>query len=86
MQEQITAFVQACPSCQKNKQKHKKYRHLGQKVVEAQVWDKLCIDLIGPYNNSCKGKADLVCKCVTMIDPASSCLKYTNMTTKEQSQ
>ena len=41
MQEQITAFVQACPSCQKNKRKHKKYGQLPPKEVEALIWDKL---------------------------------------------
>lgn len=37
-------------------------------------WDKMCIDLIGPYTIRRKGKnaKDLVCKCVTMIDPATS--------------
>jgi transposase InsO family protein len=71
MQEQITAFVQACPSCQKNKCKHKKYGHLPPKEAEALIWDKMCVDLIGPYKIRCKGKPDLVCMCVTMIDPAS---------------
>src|SRR5687768_6528883 len=37
-QEQITAFVQACPCCQKYKRKQKKYRHLPPKVAEAQIW------------------------------------------------
>ena len=31
----------------------------------------MCVDLIGPYKIRRKGKPDLVCKCVTMIDPAS---------------
>ena len=29
------------------------------------------IDLIGPYTIQRKGKNDLICKCVTMIDPAT---------------
>ena len=72
MRDQITTFVQACPTCQKNKRKQKKYGHLPPKVAEATIWDKMCIDLIGPYKIRCKGKPDLECKCVTMIDPASS--------------
>jgi transposase InsO family protein len=71
MREQITAFVQACPTCQKNKRKQKKYGHLPPKEAEALIWDMMCIDLIGPYKIRRKGKPDLVCKCVTMIDPAS---------------
>jgi transposase InsO family protein len=29
----------------------------------------MCIDLIGPYTICRKGKQDLICKCVTIIDP-----------------
>ena len=31
----------------------------------------MCIDLIGPYKIRRQGKPDLVCRCVTMIDPAT---------------
>jgi transposase InsO family protein len=35
-------------------------------------WDKMCIDLIGPYTINRRGKLKpLICKCVTMIDPAT---------------
>ena len=71
MRKQITAYVQACPSCQKNKWKQKKYGHLPPKVAKVHIWDKMCVDLIGPYKIRRKGKPDLICKCVTMIDPAS---------------
>ena len=71
MRDQITNYVQACPTCQKNKRKVKKYGWLPPKEAEAIPWDKMCIDLIGPYKIRRKGKSDLVCKCVTMIDPAT---------------
>ena len=71
MRDQITAYVQSCPSCQRNKRKQKKYGHLPPKEAEAEIWDKMCIDLIGPYKIRRKGKSTLVCKCVTMIDPES---------------
>ena len=69
--EQVQNFVQACPICQKNKQKQTIYGHLPPKEAEALIWDKMCIDLIGPYKIRRKGKPDLECKCVTLIDPAS---------------
>src|SRR6476619_1142969 len=47
------------------------YGHLPPKEAEAEIWDKMSVDLIGPYKIRRKGKPDLVCKCVTMIDPAS---------------
>ncbi len=42
------------------------------KEAEAQPWDKLCVDLIGPYTIKRKGKKDLKLHCLTMIDPATS--------------
>ena len=51
--------------------KQKKYGILPPKEAEALIWDKMYIDLIGPYKIRRKGEPDLVCKCVTMIDPAS---------------
>jgi hypothetical protein len=58
-------------STKKNKLTVKKYGWLSPKEAEASLWDKMCIDLIGPYTIRRKGKKDLICKCVTMIDPAT---------------
>jgi hypothetical protein len=41
------------------------------KDAEAIPWDKMCIDLIGPYKIKMKGRKMLICRCVTMIDPAT---------------
>ena len=71
MRDQITHYVVTCPSCQQNKKRHKKYGSLPEKTAEAEPWDKLCVDLIGPYIINRKGTNPLVCKCVTMIDPAT---------------
>src|SRR5687768_4577070 len=71
MRDQITRYVISCPLYQRNKRKQKKYGHLPPKEAEALIWDKMCIDLIVPYKIRRKGKSNLVCKCVTMIDPAS---------------
>lgn len=49
-----------------------KYGHLPKKESEAKPYDKLCIDLIGPYTIRQKGKKyPLICKCVTKTDPAT---------------
>ncbi len=42
-----------------------------EKDAEAEPWDKLCIDLIGPYTIRRKGKPDLELFALTMIDPAT---------------
>src|SRR5210317_1941473 len=49
MRSQITPIVSTCESCQSNKRRFKKYGLLPEQVAEAQPWDKLCVDLIGPY-------------------------------------
>ena len=71
MREQITTFVKACPTCQKNKRKHAQYGHLPPKTAEAIPWDRMCIDLIGPYKIWHKGQPNLTCRCITIIDPAT---------------
>ena len=71
MRMQITTSVRSCAICQRNKKQRKKYGHLPEKTAEAIPWDKLCVDLIGPYQFKRKGLPTLICKCVTMIDPAT---------------
>jgi cleavage and polyadenylation specificity factor subunit 1 len=71
MRSHITNYVQKCPLCQRNKRRQKKYGLLPPKLAEATPWDKLCVDLIGPYTIRRKGSKDLICRCVTMIDPAT---------------
>ena len=71
MRSQITGYVQTCPTCQRNKRKVKKYGWLPPKEAESTPWDKMCIDLIGPYKIKRKGRKQLICRCVTMIDPAT---------------
>ena len=44
---------------------------LPEKIAETIPWDKLCVDLIGPYQIRRKGLPTLICRCVTMIDPAT---------------
>jgi transposase InsO family protein len=71
MQTHIASYVQICPLCQKNKRRQKKYGLLPPKLAEATPWDKLYVNLIGPYKIRRKGTQDLICRCVTMIDPAT---------------
>ena len=42
-----------------------------EKEAEAKPWDKLCVDLIGPNKTKRKGQTDLICRAVTMTDPAT---------------
>ena len=71
MRNQITNSVSSCLTCQRNKRRNRKFGHLPEKEAEAQPWDKMCINLIGPYAICRKSQDNLICKCVTMIDPAT---------------
>ena len=71
MRQDITKHVVTCPICQRNKRQQKKYGKLPPKVAEAKPWERLCVDLIGPYKIRCKDNSMLKCQCVTMVDPAT---------------
>jgi hypothetical protein len=73
MRDQITNDISTCAICQTQKKQSKKYGLLPEKEAEAMPWDRLCVDLIGPYNikSNVKGVEIPPLKCVTMIDPAT---------------
>ena len=50
MRNDITKAVSTCAICQKQKKQRKKYGHLPVKEAECLPWERLCVDLIGPYD------------------------------------
>jgi len=67
----VKNICQTCPTCQKTK-KIKKYGLIPEKEAEAIPWEKLCVDLIGPYKITNKNNnQELTLWCLTMIDPAT---------------
>jgi hypothetical protein len=73
MRDQITNDISICAICQTQKKQSKKYGLLPEKEAEVMPWDRLCVDLIGPYNvkSNVKGVKIPPLKCITMIDPAT---------------
>jgi hypothetical protein len=65
--------VSACTICQTQKKQSKKYGLLPKKDAEAMPLDRLCINLIGPYNikSNIKGVKIPPLKCITMINLAT---------------
>ena len=57
------------------KKTFQKYGHLPEKVAEADPWDVLCVDLIGPSTIERKNKT-------TMIDPATGWFEMREIKTK----
>ena len=73
-----------CHTCQMTKKTFQKYGHLPEKVAEADPWDVLCIDLIGPYTIERKNKTKkpLTLWALTMIDPATGWFEMREIKTK----
>ena len=71
MRRDVHKECSTCHLCQVTKRTKKKYGHLPAKEAECVPWEKLCVDMIGPYHIKRKGRRDLTLWCVTMIDPAT---------------
>jgi len=72
-----------CDTCQRAKRTTKKYGHLPAKEAEADPWEVLCVDLIGPYTIKRRGKKNLILWCLTMIDPATGWFEMREIPNKE---
>ena len=49
IRDNIHTQINVCKNCEKNKKQSLKYGHLPAKASEAIPWDRLLVDLIGPY-------------------------------------
>jgi len=72
-----------CDTCQRAKRTTKKYGHLPAKEAEADPWEVLCVDLVGPYTIKRRGKNNLILWCLTMIDPATGWFEMREIPNKE---
>ena len=63
-----------CANVQNGKKKNDK---LPAKMTEETPWNKICVDLIGPYKIRIKGKEPLILKAVTMIHPVTRWFEVT---------
>jgi hypothetical protein len=57
--EVVHSVCSRCLICKKCKVSHKKYGHLPSKEAEDEPWERLCVDLIGPYTIPQKGAEPL---------------------------
>jgi transposase InsO family protein len=79
----IQTVCQRCPSCQLTKPKFIKYGHLPPKRAEEIPWERLCIDLIGPYTIGSGARGhETVLHCLTMIDPVTGWFEIAEIPTK----
>ena len=45
--------------------------YISEEEAEDKIWYELCVYLLGQYKINRKGKKALICRYVTMIDPAT---------------
>ena len=53
------------------------------KLSEETPWNKVCVDIIGPYKIIRKGKETFILKAVTMIDPITVWFEVTQYNDKK---
>ena len=70
-----------CARCQMAKKITKKMGLLPEKQAEAVPWQKVCIDLIGPYKVG-KDKNEKTLWCLSMIDPATGWVEVVKVPNK----
>ena len=88
----VEKACKTCQICQPTKKKSIKYGKLPPKVAEAEPWDILCVDMIGPYKIQHATKktkeekpkpVELSLWAVTMIDPATGWFEIKQVDNKE---
>jgi hypothetical protein len=82
IRKDVERVCKKCHICQKTKSTTRKYGFLPPKSPEAEPWERLCVDLIGPYNIPRKGFKDLKLHAVTMIDPATGWFEMRQISSK----
>ena len=83
LRDTVNTVCRKCTISQKTKRHKKKYGKLPPKEAECDPWDKLCIDLIGPYKfNQPNKKEPAVLWACTMIDPATGWFEIKDIKTK----
>ena len=71
MRKTVTDVCKRCGSCQLNKTKPLRVGQLPEKEAETVPWERVCIDLIGPYTIGEESGNTTTLHCLTMIDPAT---------------
>ena len=72
METDINAFTKTYTTCQKFKQKTKKYSKLPPKQEDLIPWECVYVDLVGPYTVTDKPGCDRVLNAMTFIDTATT--------------
>ena len=83
LRDDVRKYCATCDVCQRTKKNKKKYGLLPEKEAEADPWEVLCVDLIGPYTIKQPSGKHLRLWCVTMIDPATGWFEMAEIPNKD---
>ena len=72
MRKHVQEYVKTCKVCQLSKKRRLKYGKLPAKQAETELWQRVNVDLIGPYRVKGPKRKTYDLRAMTMIDPASS--------------
>ena len=76
----VEGYVKTCRQCQLNKKQRKKYGHLPAKEAEpSEPWNRVNVDLIGPYTVRSPSGQSRELRAITMIDPATGWFEVTDI-------
>eukprot|EP00957_Ditylum_brightwellii_P118633 9048583-Ditylum_brightwellii.AAC.1 len=67
----VRQHVKSCKCCQFGKRRKQKYGHVPPKIADQVSWQKVCVDLIGPYTLKGRDSKTMNFMCLTIIDPAT---------------
>ena len=82
MQKDIKRMLKYCDICQRCKHSHTKYGLLPVKEAELVPWERVCVDLIGPYTVTLEKRQKRKLWAITMIDPATGWFDISEIQTK----
>jgi hypothetical protein len=68
----IRSLMRSCKTCLTSKRQKLKYGHLLPKTVISTPWERLCVNLIDPYNLEGRDHLQIDFMDLTMINPACS--------------
>ena len=77
----VRRHVKSCDRCQKGKRRSRKYGHVPPKIADQVPWQKVCVDLIGPYTIKGLDGKIMDFMCLTIIDPATGWFEIVELPT-----
>ena len=77
----VRRHVKSCKRCQKGKRRSRQYGQVPPKIADQVPWQKVCVNLIGPYTLKGLDGKIMDFMCLTIIDPATGWFEMAELPT-----